>query len=97
MQAFSFNSNIYDQDIAALCQNPLAEACVYFGPCIYCTRSNVTGFISYFMLYGRHPMLPVYIGFGVRTPDLTASTTAYYVKKLHKRLEWAYNTAQKVN
>ena len=42
-------------------------------------------------------MLPIDIEFGVRTPDLTASTTSNYVEKLCERWELAYKTAQKVN
>ena len=44
----------------------------------------------YFLLYERYPMFPIAIDFGVRTTDLTTSTTSNYVEKFHKRLEWAY-------
>ena len=58
-----------------------------------CTRSNATGYSPYFLLYGRHPMLPIDIEFGVRTPDLVCTATHNYVKKFANRLEWAYRKA----
>ena len=61
-----------------------------------CSRSKTTGFSPYFLMYGRHPLLPIDIEYGVRTGDLVASTTHSYVQKLQKRLEWAYKKAQEV-
>ena len=52
-----------------------------------CTRSSVTGFSPYFLLYGRHPMLPIDIEFGVRTPDIEANSTLSYAQKLCTRLK----------
>ena len=45
------------------------------------TRSNATGFSPYYLLYGRHPLLPIDIKFGVMTPDLSETVTLKYVKK----------------
>ena len=36
-----------------------------------CTRNNATGFSPYFFMYGRQPLLPIDIEFGVFTPDVT--------------------------
>ena len=44
-----------------------------------CTKSNSTGFYPYFLLHERHPMLPVDIEIGVRTPDIKFDTTDKYV------------------
>ena len=41
-------------------------------------------------------MLPIDIQFGVRTPDIVASTSHGYIKKLQRRLDWAYKTANEV-
>ena len=30
-----------------------------------CTRSNATGFSPYFLMYGRHPLLPIDVEYGV--------------------------------
>ena len=60
-----------------------------------CTRSNASGFSPYYLLYGRHPLLPIDIEFGVMTPDLNEIVTSKYVKELQKRLEYAFKKAAK--
>ena len=61
-----------------------------------CMRSNVTGFSPYYLLYGRHPLLPIDIEFGVMTPDLSETVTLKYVEELQRRLEYAFRKAQQV-
>ena len=58
-----------------------------------CTRSNATGFSPYYLLYGRHPLLPIDIEFGIMTPDLTEVVSLKYVHGLQKRLEYAFKKA----
>ena len=58
-----------------------------------CARSNVTGFSPYYLLYGRHPLLPIDIEFGVMTQDLSKTVTLKYVKELQRRLEYAFRKA----
>ena len=58
-----------------------------------CTRSNATGFSPYYLLYGRHPLLPIDIEFGVFVPELTEAVTYKYVQNLRKRLENAFQKA----
>ena len=58
-----------------------------------CTRSNATGFSPYYLLYSRHPLLPIDNEFGVMTPDLSEAVTLKYVKKLQRRLEYAFRKA----
>ena len=58
-----------------------------------CMRSNVTGFSPYYLLYGRHPLLPIDIEFGVMTPDISETVTLKYVKELQRRLEYAFRKA----
>ena len=55
-----------------------------------CTRSNATGFSPYYLLYGRHPLLPIDIEFGVMTPDLMEVVTLKYIHRLQKRLDYAF-------
>ena len=58
-----------------------------------CMRSNVTGFSPYYLLYGRHPLLPIDIDFGVMTPDLSETVILKYVKELQRKLEYAFRKA----
>ena len=58
-----------------------------------CMRSNATGFSPYYLLYGRHPLLPIDIEFGVMTPDLTEVVTLKYIHRLQKRLDYAFKKA----
>ena len=62
-----------------------------------CTRNNATGFSPYFLMYGRQPLLPIDIEFGVLTPDVTVVATQKYVQMLKHQLEWAYNKAREVS
>ena len=55
-----------------------------------CTHSNATGFSPYYLLYGRHPLLPIDIEFGVFVPELSEAVTYKYVQNLKKRLENAF-------
>ena len=58
-----------------------------------CTHSNATGFSPYYLLYGRHPLLPIDIEFGVFVPELSEVVTYKYVQNLKKRLENAFQKA----
>ena len=42
-------------------------------------------------------MLPIDVQFGVRTPDIVASTSHGFIQKHQRRLDWAYKTANEVN
>ena len=60
-----------------------------------CTRSNATGFSPYYLVYGRHPLLPIDMEFGVMTPDLNEVVTSKYIKELQRRLQYAFEKAAK--
>ena len=63
-----------------------------------CTPTHVTGFSPYFLMFGRHPRLPIDIEYGVTLPNLTEKNTENYVKKtLKARLQWAYEKALQKN
>ena len=54
------------------------------------TVSNATGFSPYFLMYGHHPQLPIYIEFGVTHIGILGPTHENNVKKIKARLKWAY-------
>ena len=62
-----------------------------------CMESTATKYSPYYLMIGREPNLPIDIEFGVRTPDLIATSTQNYVEKLEKRLAWAFKKAQQIN
>ena len=55
-----------------------------------CTCSNATRFSPYYLLYGRHPLLPIVIEFGVFVPELSETITYKYVQELKRKLENAF-------
>ena len=59
--------------------------------------STATKFSPFYLMFGREPNLPIDIEFGVRTPNLIATSTKSYVEKLQQRLAWAFRKAQEVN
>ena len=59
-----------------------------------CTCSNATGSSPYYLLYGRHPLLPIDIEFGVFVPELSETITYKYVQELRRRLENAFQKAK---
>ena len=61
-----------------------------------CSHSNAAGFSPFHQMFRRQAMLPIDVQFGVRTPDIVASTSCGYIQKLQKRLNWAYKTAHEV-
>ena len=42
-------------------------------------------------------MLPIYVQFGVRTPDIVALTSSGPIQKPQKKLDWAYKTALNIS
>ena len=51
-----------------------------------CSHLNATGFSPFYLMYGRQPMLPIDILFGVQTTDIVASTSHSYIQKLKIRV-----------
>ena len=55
------------------------------------------GYKPYTLMFGREPLLPIDIEFGVRTPDITAITTHKYVEKLKNKMKWAFKKAAEIS
>ena len=48
-------------------------------------------------MYGRYPILPIDVEFGVTLPDLMTAKKQNYAQKLKAHLKWAFKTAKEVN
>ena len=59
-----------------------------------CTANDTTGFSPYYLMFGRHPRLPIDILFGT-DPDLPRSgCPIQYVRDMKERLRYAYKLAK---
>ena len=45
-------------------------------------------------MYGRQPLLPIDIEFGIFTPSIIGVAAQKYIQMLKHRLEWAYDKAK---
>ena len=61
------------------------------------TVSQATGFSPFYLMYGRYPILPVDVEFGVSLPDLTATKRQNFAEKLKAQLKWAFKVARETN
>ena len=61
------------------------------------TVSQATGFSPFYLLYGRYPILPIDIEFGVTLADSTAAKRQNNAKKLKAQLKWTFKTARETN
>ena len=68
----------------------------YVAPLVHAynsTKNDATGFSPYFLMYGRHPKLPVDIFLGLEPRESANRTQGEYAKQLRRRLADAYNLA----
>ena len=61
------------------------------------TMCCATGFLPFFLMYGRTPILPIDVEFGVTLPDLSQASRQNYAEKLKAQLKWAFKVAKENN
>ena len=59
-----------------------------------CTWNSATGFIPYYLMYKRHPCLPVNVTLGLAPHSITAPNTSKFVQKVREHVKWAHKKAQ---
>ena len=97
-QSEQFNSTLCNM-LGTLSEEEKSDWKSYLGCMTHaynCTRHASTTYSPYFLMFGRHPRLPIDVEFGLSKPNCRDnSSKSRYVQKLRRRLNYAFQKASK--
>ena len=97
-QCERFNSNLCNM-LGTLSEEEKSDWKSYLGCMTHaynCTKHASTTYSPYYLMFGRHPRLPIDVEFGLPKPNSgDISSKSRYVQKLRRRLNYAFQKASK--